>query len=414
MRHLKRPALLGLLLLACLLLAGCQMDSTVEELFTLPRLPTEYTTLSRQLDQLLSEGYEYMAPTSGRNIQSLQMVDIDGDGRDEALAFFRLSNGEKPLKIYVFDSIYYEDLTGDGRKELIVGWKISSDVQTVTVYDMRPGPVQLMQSNYTRLSFQELNGDGIPSLLLLRTNSDNQPVAEFCSWQEGALSVSHRCTLSSTMAELNQGSVVTGKLDQDTPAVFITGINSQGIAVTDILVWQEDAGLVNAALDLSTGLSTGTVPYRQLTPQDINGDGITELPRPDSSVSDTKQADGMVFWEQYRPDGLATVERTYHCLSGGWYFILPEDWTGDVTALASDAGIGETQVTLSVQGEKALSICALTGENRERRALRGNRVVLRRRTGTIYAAETLSEIYSLDEEALRHNFNLIVHSWDAN
>lgn len=104
MRHLKRPALLGLLLLACLLLAGCQMDSTVEELFTLPRLPTEYTTLSRQLDQLLSEGYEYMAPTSGRNIQSLQMVDIDGDGRDEALAFFRLSNGEKPLKIYVFHS----------------------------------------------------------------------------------------------------------------------------------------------------------------------------------------------------------------------------------------------------------------------------------------------------------------------
>ena len=121
------------------------------------------------------------------------------------------------------------------------------------------------------------------------------------------------------MAELNQGSVVTGKLDQDTPAVFITGINSQGIAVTDILVWQEDAGLVNAALDRSTGLSTATAPYRQLTPQDINGDGITELPRPDSSVSDTKQADGMVFREQYRPDGLATVERTYHCLSGGWY-----------------------------------------------------------------------------------------------
>lgn len=434
MRHLKRPALLGLLLLACLLLAGCRMDSTMEELFTLPRLPTEYTTLSRQLDQLLSEGYEYMAPTSGRNIQSLQMVDIDGDGRDEALAFFRLNNGEKPLKIYVFhsredsyeltsiiessgtaiDSIYYEDLTGDGRKELIVGWKISADVQTVTVYDMRPGPVQLMQSNYTRLSFQELNGDGIPSLLLLRTNSDNQPVAEFCSWQEGSLSVSHRCALSSTMAELNQGSVVTGKLDQDTPAVFITGINRQGIAVTDILVWQEDAGLVNAALDRSTGLSAATAPYRQLTPQDINGDGITELPRPDSSVSDTKQADGMVFWEQYRPDGLATVERTYHCLSGGWYFILPEDWTGEVTALASDAGIGETQVTLSVQGEKALSICALTGENRERRALRGNRVVLKRRTGTIYAAETLSEIYSLDEETLRQNFNLIVHSWDAN
>ena len=66
----------------------------------------------------------------------------------------------------------------------------------------------------------------------------------------------------------------------------------------------------------------------------------------------------------------------------------------------------------AVKGE--VVVCALTGENRERRALRGNRVVLKRRTGTIYAAETLSEIYSLDEETLRQNFNLIVHSWDAN
>ena len=36
------------------------------------------------------------------------------------------------------------------------------------------------------------------------------------------------------------------------------------------------------------------------------------------------------------------------------------------------------------------------------------------RSGTIFAAETLSGIYSLDEETLRQNFNLIVHSWDAN
>ena len=156
MRHLKRPALLGLLLLACLLLAGCRMDSTMEELFTLPRLPTEYTTLSRQLDQLLSEGYEYMAPTSGRNIQSLQMVDIDGDGRDEALAFFRLNNGEKPLKIYVFhsredsyeltsiiessgtaiDSIYYEDLTGEEALEML---QQHSDIRVALLDVMLPG-----------------------------------------------------------------------------------------------------------------------------------------------------------------------------------------------------------------------------------------------------------------------------------
>ena len=427
-------AAVGLLLL--LSASGCGFSFSPTDLYSLPQLPEEYTELNSSLNQLLESGAEYAAPVSGSNIQPVQLEDLDGDGEEEALAFFRNSADEKPLKIYIFTagkqgyeqaaviegtgtsiySIAYEDLDQDGRKELLVGWRVNTDLLALSVYTLRSGePEELVQgTSYVKYAVNDLNQDGLWELVVLRADEEGNGIADYYCWQEEEFQLRTSARITSTMAELNQGSVVTGKLDQDTPAVFITGINSQGIAVTDILVWQEDAGLVNAALDRSTGLSTATVPYRQLTPQDINGDGITELPRPDSSVSDTKQADGMVFWEQYRPDGLATVERTYHCLSGGWYFILPEDWTGDVTALASDAGIGETQVTLSVQGEKALSICALTGENRERRALRGNRVVLRRRTGTIYAAETLSEIYSLDEEALRHNFNLIVHSWDAN
>ena len=203
MRHLKRPALLGLLLLACLLLAGCRMDSTMEELFTLPRLPTEYHPLPPAGSAAVGR-----LRIHGSHLRAEHPVPPDGGHRrrraGRGAGLFRLSNGEKPLKIYVFhsredsyelasiiqssgtaiDSIYYEDLTGDGRKELIVGWKISADVQTVTVYDMRPGPVQLMQSNYTRLSFQELNGDGIPSLLLL--NQQRQPagggVLQLAGW----------------------------------------------------------------------------------------------------------------------------------------------------------------------------------------------------------------------------------------
>ena len=446
MRHLKRPALLGLLLLACLLLAGCRMDSTMEELFTLPRLPTEYTTLSRQLDQLLSEGYEYMAPTSGRNIQSLQMVDIDGDGRDEALAFFRLNNGEKPLKIYVFhsredsyeltsiiessgtaiDSIYYEDLTGDGRKELIVGWKISADVQTVTVYDMRPGPVQLMQSNYTRLSFQELNGDGIPSLLLLRTNSDNQPVAEFCSWQEGSLSVSHRCALSSTMAELSQqGRVKSGVLQDGTPALFVTGVEESAWMVTDILT-VKNGELVNILLSDVTGVSSEIAPFSSLYPEDINGDGITEVPHPEPIPAWGNVGEDpcrRIDWYTYTSDGTkAAVVSTYHSVEDGWYLRLPDVWK-DQILITRTAGTEEVTVTFSYRGDSGeppqdvLRITKLTGSGREARATRGGRVILRRLPEIIYTAELLdangSWEYGLTEDEVREAFSLITTEWSA-
>ena len=175
--RMKKAALLVMLAVLLCVLSACGIDSTVEDLFTLPRVPDEYTGLSQQIDQLLSDGYEYAPPTVGQNIQAVQMEDLNGDGAQEAVVFLRKPNDEKPMKILVFekaadsyellctvessgssiDSVYYEDLTGDGRNELVVGWKISSTVQTVAVYNIGREAIPLMSSSYTRFVVQELN-----------------------------------------------------------------------------------------------------------------------------------------------------------------------------------------------------------------------------------------------------------------
>ena len=85
MGRIKRIGLLLALLAAALGLGGCGYDASVEELFTLPRMAEGYTDLAQQLDGLLNQGYEYASPTGGRNIQSVQMVDLDGDGSMELL-----------------------------------------------------------------------------------------------------------------------------------------------------------------------------------------------------------------------------------------------------------------------------------------------------------------------------------------
>lgn len=134
-------AAVGLLLL--LSASGCGFSFSPTDLYSLPQLPEEYTELNSSLNQLLESGAEYAAPVSGSNIQPVQLEDLDGDGEEEALAFFRNSADEKPLKIYIFTagkqgyeqaaviegtgtsiySIAYEDLDQDGRKELLVGWR---------------------------------------------------------------------------------------------------------------------------------------------------------------------------------------------------------------------------------------------------------------------------------------------------
>lgn len=435
-RRLQTCLLLPALLVLAALLSGCTVfDSSVEQLFTLPRMAPEYTGLSQQLDSLIAQGYEYAPPSGGRNIQSVQMVDLEDDGRQEALVFLRRTADERPLKILIFrldttdsyrlyctvessgaavDSVYYQDLNGDSRRELIVGWRISADVQTLAAYSIEPEPVALMSCGYSRFSIQDLNSDGVPSLLVLRTDGELGPVAEFYGWQDEQMSVSYRCRLSSSMTALNRGSIVAGMVAKDTPAVFITGVDATSMAVTDILIYRQEAGLVNVAMDKSSGVSAAVYPFRQLSPQDIDGDGLIELPCPLGNGS-AEQTDGLVSWMSWRSDGrFEQSVKTYHSLSAGWYFTIPQSWWDwDVDAVTT--GIqNESQMTLRINGDDVLSIYTITGENRESRSRMDHRLVLRRQAATVYAGEVceLAPYYGMDEDLLRRSFSLILGSWN--
>lgn len=437
---MKRAVKKCILLLAGLALAaalsGCTVfDSSVEQLFTLPRMAPEYAGLSQQLDSLISQGYEYASPSGGRNIQSVQMVDLEDDGRQEALVFLRRSTDEKPLKIMVYrldendsyrlfctvesggtvvDSVYYQDLDGDGRRELIVGWRISADVQTLAAYSMEPEPVALMSCSYSSFSIQDLNGDGVPSLLVLRADGEMGPMAEFYGWQDEQMGVSYRCRLSSSMTALNRGSVVTGMVDRDVPAVFITGVDANSMAVTDILIYRQEAGLVNVALDKTSGVSTAVYPYRQLAPQDIDNDGIIEVPCP---LGDTaaEQTDGLVAWMTWQTDGrFAQTGKTYYSPSTGWYFTIPMSWWGWEVDTVTGGIQNESQMTLRINGDSVLTIYTITGENRDSRSRMGHRIVLRRQATTVYAGEVyeIAPYYGMDEDLLRRCFNLILGTWN--
>ena len=97
-----------LLVLTCVLLlcaTGCSFTLSPQELYRLPKLPAEYTELDNRIGEILAEGAEYAAPASGSNIQPVQLLDLNGDGQEEAVAFFRNPSAEKPLKICIFTPV---------------------------------------------------------------------------------------------------------------------------------------------------------------------------------------------------------------------------------------------------------------------------------------------------------------------
>jgi len=434
---LAAAVLLSLALSGC---SGFAVEFDPEKLYTLPELPAKYTELNARLSEILEDGAEYAAPTSGTNIQPVQLTDLDGDGQQEAVAFFRKAEDEKPLKIYIFSaegdrykqsavvegsgtsvySVSYSDLDGDGRTELIVGWRVNAELQALSVYALAPaGPVELLRSvSYVRYANADLNGDGLQELVVLHSDEEGEGVADYYDWKEGALVLQSPARISVTMAELSQqGRLSVGRLRDGQRALFVTGVTEQSGAVTDILALR-NGELTNIVLSEATGVSGEIAPFYGLYPTDIDGDGRTEVPAPVSA--DGAAPFQRVDWRSFGVDGTGeTALSTYHCVEDGWYFQLPEEWVDHVQA-ERGGGSGESSVTFCLldetgqRGAAILRITALTGSGRELRATRGSRFPLSRQSAVIYTAElpeTPSWEHAMTAEEVRTAFCLIAREW---
>ena len=451
----KRRIMSGLLALCIALsvlpLSACtapKLTLDPEELYALPELPERYTALNKQLSDIQESGAEYAAPVSGSNIQPVQMVDLDGDGREEALAFFRQSDGEKPLKIYVFTdngdsyaqtaviegsglavySIAYSDMNGDGRMEIIVGWRVSMELQALAVYALEPdGARELMRTNYVKYAVADLNSDGTQEMTVFRADQDGVGAADCYVWKNGTLALGSTIRVSMTMAELSQqGKVTVGTLRSGEPALFVTGVADSARAITDVLLLR-NSELSNSVLSLTTGVSRESSRVRSLYPMDINGDGITEIPRtvplsPGEQETDVSQR---VDWISYDAAGTASrVLSTYHAMEDGWYLQLPEGWAESIL-VGRSAATDETSVTFYMESDAEddqgyaalLRITALSGSNRERLAVRTGRFILGRNDGVIYVGELLKGNeewdHSVTEDEVRNAFSLIAKEWSA-
>ena len=128
--------------------------------------------------------------------------------------------------------------------------------------------------------------------------------------------------------------------------------------------------LVNVGADQDTGVTEVQYPFGQLRPQDINNDGIVEIPYP---VEGYVRSTGKVFaWFRFDDRGnSAWVMDTFHNLQDSWYLALHDDWHGRMAGTRLDATEKGTCVTVQVDGKPVLYLYSFSGEDRKKNAQEG-------------------------------------------
>ena len=431
-----RRALLTLLMAAALLcLGGCFVGS-IDELYSLPQPAADYLQLQALIDAEIAAGCEYASPSGGNNRQSVQLIDLDGDGTDEALAFLRDASQVPRICIYAatdgdyalvmairgdgasIGSVEYADLTGNGVCELLVSWQISAGLRMLKIYPMGDwSGSHLFTIDCNEFLVHDMDGDDGVELLVIRFDSHEGAVVDMYSFHATAEPESSSARFSTGIFSLER--IRTGYLAAGMPVLVVESKYEEGWLVTDLFISRRGR-LRNLSQDRDTGISN-TLRQYEVYCSDVDNDGYLEIPVP---VTLYAQPESAAYWatDWYGYDALGIRKlklSTYHSYYDAWYLVLTPEWRENLTVRRQDGVSGERTVILSVLDPATnivsdfLAVYTLTGENRRERAQVAGRFFLAEEGTTLYAAKLLgiSTGQSATEEEIRGSFRLIHTDW---
>lgn len=199
-RMRRRPvaASLPFCLLCCLLFSGCTPGATVDSLLKPPSLSEEQQQIYLALQDAVGSGITLQYPRAGANLSAFTVVDLDGDGEDEALVFYKKTNlaaVENGLRLSVLDQVKGKwmsvcDRPADGteverivvsamgdetQNQIFVGYSgVDQSDKSLTVYRYGDSQVeQLFTAAYTMFDVADLDGDQAQELLVLGKLTEN-------------------------------------------------------------------------------------------------------------------------------------------------------------------------------------------------------------------------------------------------
>lgn len=436
-RMLKFPLLFLFLMLV---LGGCG-SRTVAEMYSLPKRTPEYKNLQTVIDGAMT-GLEYAAPVAGENRQTVQMADLTGDGVDEFLVFAK-GTGDTPLRIIIvrqlgdeqfevmetisckgaaFEQVQYVDFDGKSGKNLVVGRRINDQMTRIaSVYSFDTGNAeQILSTIYARYISCDLNGDGKTELMVIRNGDaeSSNAVAVLYAYFQDAVERSIEVNLSVKADQIRR--VTVNQLLSGEPAVYVGSSWYDTAVITDVLSLRNRV-FSNISLSSDVGTSVQTVRNYFVYAEDIDGDGVLELPSliPMRSISelDDYRQQNLIRWYSVDISGRQTDKMyTYHNFDEGWYMILDESWLSRITVEKRGSAHAFSMWNENY-GEPlpVFSVFTLTGKDRDSQAAVQNRFALHRGESVVYAGklESASAIYGITEKYLESGFHLIRQEWKS-
>lgn len=374
-----RTKLICALLALCLFCSGCSvMDLNTQDLMSPPKATGDKADIQKVIEENAGS-YTLKYPQKGEHRSAVIMHDINGDGNEEAVAFYKSNTSEGVSDITVIfidqvagvwqriaafqnsaaevERVCFADFNGDGSDEVLIGWSSYSSTNQATVFRYESGEVKPfdLEYTYTDMVLADFDKDGVEELFMSSVNTAEKAAAARLLKYSAASDTLVNISEAEMNPEVTQySSFQAGELENGYRGVYIDGVKSGNQMTTELVYWDPELQKLQTPFYSSVSANQFSIirPPGVIC-MDINGDGVLEIPNskdfegnlslsPANTVAPAAGSQGTLTsavpacitqWQQYFPkeQELVTVQNMYVNEDDDYYFLMPSSWITCVT-----------------------------------------------------------------------------------
>lgn len=383
----KRISAIILSMFLCLLLSACSKPSfEISNMISAPSPSGETGAAQTALRKAKGENIILKYPRSGKYRSPFIFRDIDGDGSQEAVAFYSKpdKDGKNTLHINLLtksggvwksssdigltaesvDRVDFCDFCDSGSDQIVVGWNcFSEDDRRLTVFRVEGSTLlQIADEDYSAFALADMDLDGLDEIVSLSIDcSGKYAEASLIKITENQVQLLSSCPLDGAATEYYEpyAAETAGK----GTAVYADAKSGSSGSFTQLLRF-ENGVLFDEFFDAASGQNTMKRAL-SLSVKDLNGDKIPEIPcqknLPQLGGYPDSRNMYLIQWETYGTEGMTPVKNTYFNTIDGYKLNIPNEWADNIVAIRSSSGGGtcvfyEYTAGAESPGEEILSV----------------------------------------------------------
>lgn len=372
--------------------SGCSgLETDTESLMKPPLLSEEQEKLNAALTEVAGENYTLKYPKTGEMNSAFIFRDLDGDGTDEAMAFY--SSVDESTRINVLKRekenwiSVYEAAGFSGDIESAVFEKINEKNDVLIVrWENETGVYRFnknrMETVYTSEcdgeEIVDINGDGFKDIIFFKGNAMGRSFVNVLYCGEDGITVTEEINAHAQYDSIF--SAASGKIDESRTVYFIDSEIYEGVYLTEIIALEngkaerytiadfvEDEkkentieGSSGVIIIVGSNLGKRGIFLRntKVPCMDIDGDGIIEMPVEVREDYASEKTDIIYYLQYVKLSGEKAVPVWNGIANSqsGYLFTLPENWN-DKIGISFNSADNEMLFVNKDDGKVVMKIC---------------------------------------------------------